>query len=210
MNIIGISGNETSGILESLREENEARQRAELVSAYAGGWKEKAPARQSGLSDTVFISDAAMLLSMGVLDPDAVPLEGEDGESFRTGDQDTGNAYTYAGKNALAQARTSARRARIASTTASLALLAPLPPGGEGSNGSDDKVQKREHAASETDAAFSVARLQSRLRDLQQELSVLEGGASPDQIKTEQIHALNSRINQAMQELSGQVQRGRK
>ncbi len=208
MNIIGISGSGNSGIVEALREENEARQKAELVSAYAGGLREKVSARLSGSSDTVFISEAAMLLASGIFAPGAMAANGDESGALQADDSGSADIFTYAGSKAFAHARIAARRARMEAANASIALLAPLPPGGEGSDDSD-KIQKGGDASSGSDPNFTVARLQSRLRELQQELSSLEGGELPDQVKASHINSLNSRINQAMQDLNGLVQRNR-
>ena len=205
MNIIGMPGSEQSGILEALREESASGQRAGLLSAYTGGTREKASARQSGsVSDSVFISETAMLLASGMLAPgadEAAPLQDDS--------QDTLGLYSSSGYNTFAQARLAARRARSEAALAGMALLAPLPPGGDDSKGPDGAVVGGNATSSSTssDAAFAVARLQNRLRDLQRELSALESGDTSDPVKATRVHALTSQINRARQDISGLLHR---
>ena len=203
MNIIGMLGNsEQSGIIEAFREENASGQRAGLLAAYTGGEREKTSARQFGSSDSVFISETAMQLASGMLAPgadEAAPLQDDSRDSL--------GLYSSSGYNAFAQARLAARRARSEAAVASMALLAPLPPGGDDSKGPDGAVINGSAASSSADAAFTVARLQNRLRDLQQELSALEGGDMPDPARAAQAHSLTSQINRARQDISGLLHR---
>ena len=208
MNIIGVSGNnEQSGILASLREDGLFGQRAELLSACSGSAREDAPARRSGSSsDSVFISEHAMLLAAGLLAPAAdqsAPLHDDNNDSL--------GLYSSSGYSAFARARIAARRARNEAALAGMAVMAPLPPGGDGSEGANDalKAGVSSSASSPSDAAFSVARLQDRLRDLQQELGALENSNMPDALKATQIHNLSSQINRARQDISGLLHRTR-
>lgn len=206
MNIIGMLGsNEQFGIIESLREESASGQRAGLLSAYTGGAREKTSARQSGASDSVFISETAMLLASGMLAPgadEAAPLQDDSRDSL--------GLYSSSSYSAFAQARLAARLARSEAAVASMALLAPLPPGGDDSKGPDGAVISESGASSSSDAAFTVARLQNRLRDLQQELAALEGGDTPDPAKVAEAHSLTSQINRARQDISGLAHRTRR
>ena len=206
MNIIGMSGdNERSGILASLREDGLLGQRAELLSAYPGPAREDASARRSGSSsDSVFISETAMLLAAGLLAPAAdqsAPLQDDTGDSL--------GLYSSSGYNAFARARTAARRARNEAALAGMAVMAPLPPGGDDSEGANDAL-KAGAASFSSDAAFSVARLQDRLRDLQQELGSLENSTIPEALKATQIHNLSSQINRARQDITGLLHRTRR
>lgn len=203
MNIIGASGNnEQSGILASLREDGLFGQRAELLSSHAGQTREDASIRRSGSSsDSVFISEHAMLLAAGLLAPGAdqsAPLHDDNGDSL--------GLYSSSGYSAFARARIAARRARNEAALAGMAVMAPLPPGGDDSEGANDAL-KAGVSSSSADAAFSVARLQDRLRDLQQELGALENSNIPDALKATQIHNLSSQINRARQDISGLMQR---
>ena len=203
MNIIGVSGNnEQPGILANLREDGLFGQRAELLSAYSGSARESAPVRRSASSsDSVLISETAMLLAAGLLAPGAdqsAPLHDDSSDSL--------GLYSSSGYSAIAQARMAARRARNEAAMAGMAVMAPLPPGGDDSEGANDALKAGASAPS-ADDAFSVARLQDRLRDLQQELGALENSNIPDALKATQIHNLSSRINRARQDITGLLQR---
>ena len=99
-----------------------------------------------------------------------------------------------------------ARRARNEAAMAGMAVMAPLPPGGDDSESANDALKAGASTPS-ADDAFSVARLQDRLRDLQQELGSLENSNIPDALKATQIHNLSSRINRARQDITGLMQR---
>ena len=208
MNIIGVSGsNEQSGILANLREDGLFGQRAELLSAYSGQTRESAPIRRPGsFSDSVLISETAMLLAAGLLAPAAdqsAPLHDDSSDSL--------GLYSSSGYSAFAQARMAARRARNEAAVAGMAVMAPLPPGGDDSEGANDALKAGDFSSfsSSPDAAFSVARLQDRLRDLQQELGSLENSNIPEALKATQIHNLSSQINRARQDITGLMHRTR-
>ena len=203
MNIIGVSGNnEQPGILANLREDGLLGQRAELLSAYSGSARESASVRRSASSsDSVLISETAMLLAAGLLAPAAdqsAPLHDDSSDSL--------GLYSSSGYSAFAQARMAARRARNEAAVAGMAVMAPLPPGGDDSEGANDALKAGASAPS-ADDAFSVARLQDRLRDLQQELGALENSNIPDALKATQIHNLSSQIYRARQDITGLMQR---
>ena len=206
MNIVGISGNnEQPGILANLREDGLSGQRAEFLSVYSGSTRESASVRRSASSsDSVLISETAMLLAAGLLAPAAdqsAPLHDDSSDSL--------GLYSSSGYSAFAQARIAARRARNEAAMAGMAVMAPLPPGGDDSEGANDALKAGASAPS-SDAAFSVARLQDRLRDLQQELGALENSNIPDALKATQIHNLSSQINRARQDITGLMQRAQR
>ena len=203
MNIIGVSGNnEQPGILANLREDGLSGQRAEFLSVYSGSTRESASVRRSASSsDSVLISETAMLLAAGLLAPAAdqsAPLHDDSSDSL--------GLYSSSGYSAFAQARMAARRARNEAAMAGMAVMAPLPPGGDDSEGANDALKAGASSPS-SDDAFSVARLQDRLRDLQQELGSLENSNIPDALKATQIHNLSSQINRARQDITGLMQR---
>ena len=206
MSIIGIQGSEQSGIFEAHRDEGALMQRTGLLSAYMGGVREKAAARMPGSSDSVLISETAMLLAAGILTPDTLPTGSDGAGSFQANGKDSTGLYSSAGYNAFAQARIAARLARNEAAAASMALLAPLPPGGDDSDGPAQTLRGNRPSSS-VNAAFSIARLQNRLRELQLELSTLEGGDMSDQGMAVQVHSLTNRITQTMQDISGLRQR---
>ena len=203
MNIIGVSGNnEQPGILANLREDGLSGQRAELLSVYSGSTRESASVRRStSSSDSVLISETAMLLAAGLLAPAAdqsAPLHDDSSDSL--------GLYSSSGYSAFAQARVAARRARNEAAVAGMAVMAPLPPGGDDSESANDALKAGASTPS-ADDAFSVARLQDRLRDLQQELGALENSNIPDALKATQVHNLSSQINRARQDITGLMQR---
>ena len=211
MNIIGTIGNDTSGIAEALRGENEYGQRAELVSARSRETKNTAAARANGSSDTVFISETAMLLASGLLLPGM--HSSDDGEA--SADQTAAslgaqaNAMrNYAGYLPLGYARTTVQRAKNAAAAASATLLAPQLQGEEQSS-ENIRAQHGGAPASGRNAVSDIARLQNRIRELQQQLSSLESGDLPEQIKSARVHSLNTHIHQAMQDISGLTRRAR-
>lgn len=206
MNIIGVSGNnEQPGILANLREDGLFNQRAELLSAYSGSARESAPVRRSASSsDSVLISETAMLLAAGLLAPAAdqsAPPHDDSSDSL--------GLYSSSGYSAFAQARIAARRARNEAVMAGMAVMAPLPPGGDDSEDANNALKAGVSSPSSpsSDDAFSVARLQDRLRDLQQELGSLENSNIPDALKATQIHNLSSQINRARQDITGLLHR---
>lgn len=210
MNILGTTGTDTSGIAEALRGENEYGQRAELVSARSRETRNSTGVRSGGSSDMVYISETAMLLASGLLVPG---IYSEDDESSAnqaavTLGAQAGAMQNYMGYLPLGYARTTAQRAKNAAAAANAALLAPQPLG-EG--GSEDSIRAQHGGApaSGKTAVSEVARLQNRIRDLQQQLSTLESGDLPDQVKTAQAHSLNSRIHQTMQDITGLANRAR-
>jgi hypothetical protein len=84
-------------------------------------------------------------------------------------------------------------------------LAAPSSLDG-GDAGDSGKPRLDGDASSSSDAGFAIAKLQSRLRDLQRELSFLEGSHLPDSIKAVQTHSLTSNINRTMQDISALLQ----
>jgi hypothetical protein len=200
MNVISMSGNETSGVIGTMREEDASKPRAERLSLYTSASREQEPARSQASSDTVSISETAMLLAAGLLRPEG-PASADDWRPDSSKDEQEADAYggEY---NPLAQVKILAQRARKAASAAGASLFAPLPPSG---GNSDDSHKNQGLAASATssEVANTVARLQNRLRDLQQELSLLEGGQVPEQFKAVQALRLTGRINQAMQDING-------
>lgn len=210
MNIIGTSGNDTSGIAEALRGENEYGQRAELVSARSRETRNTVAARSNGSSDTVSISETAMLLASGLLTPgmfsDADDSSADQAVASLGAQANTLRNYT--GYLPLGYVRTTAQRAKNAAAAASATLLAPQLPGEEQAS-EDIRAQHNGVPASGRNAVSDIARLQSRIRELQQELSSLENGDLPEQVKTAQAHSLNTHIHQAMQDINGLTRRAR-
>jgi hypothetical protein len=190
--------NETSGILGTIREEDASKPRAERLSLNALLSREQTARHTTASADSVTISETAMLLAAGLLNPAALAAD----ESHQESATDATGIFSDA--SSFAQAKMLAQRARRAAALAGLSLTAPLPPSGNRSGDADKGPLN--NAGSSSEAGFAIARLQNRLRNLQQELSLIEGGSLPDTIKAVQTHNLTSHINRTMQDISSLLQ----
>lgn len=209
MNIISMPESGLSGLFQPLYEDDASARRAGLLSAYAGETREKALARPPVSSDSVCISETAMLLAAGLLAPDAPASGGDEDGGFAANGRDSAGPYGPA--SVFARARNAARAARAEAWSAGVALLAPLPPGGDDPEGPEQALNGMEitSSSSVTTAAFDIVRLQNRLRELHQDLSALEGSDAPDQNKAARAHSLTGRINRAMRDVSELLHRPR-
>ena len=150
-----------------------------------------------------------MLLASGAALPGAQPVEGDSSEAAQASEPGSASSYSYTGYNSVAQARHMARRARSEAAAASMALLAPRFSSAD-SSPEEGQTRTTGDSVSGANAAFAIANLQNRLRELQQNLSGIESSNLPEPLKAAQVHSLNSRIGQAMQDISALLQQAQR
>jgi hypothetical protein len=156
----------------------------------------------------VFISETAMLLASGFLTQDTLLSGADESGSRRNDSPDSVSFYSQAGLKASVRARIAALWGKTEAPTANATLLAPLPPGGDDPD-DYNKALNGNNPDSSSEAAFAIARLQNRLRELQRELSTLDGVDASDDLRSSRVYSLTSRINQTTQDINGLLHRTR-
>ena len=191
MNIATMMGTSNANALEAVYGENSKKHREDPLAVPS--WSE----------DTISISDAARALAALAKDEDSEEgLDSGDEQKAERNDVFTGYAK-------LAAKRATMRSSAASETPSNAALL----------NETTEEVQnsgeKPANSATSTDAApansssgmrpsagETVAKLQSKLKELQQKLVDAQNSNLPDQTKGAMISSISSQIGQVVQEIN--------